>query len=532
MNAWYYILAAAGGFFAGAGLLAWRWLLPRERELAALREQSAALETGARENQALRDRAVRAETELALQKNQSAAMLEEKLSAQVRIHAGEIAGWKAQLESMQEARAEAEKKWRTQIDLLKEQSAAMLEEKLSAQVRIHAGEIAGWKAQLENMQEARAEAEKRWRTQIDLLKEEFKTISAKILEERSGALRDVNQKQLSDLLNPLKERMNEFKQAVDDAKLKSVELNTGLKAQIEKVMETTRQIGSEANNLASALKGNNKTQGNWGEMILETLLEQSGLQRGVHYEVQSTLCGEDGKAVRNEESDRIMRPDVIVHYPDNREVVIDSKVSLTAYTEYVNAEEDAGRELALNRHFLSVRNHVDELAKKNYAEYVKGKSLDFVIMFIPSEAPHQAAMAADPGLWRQAFERRVLIVSPVNLMALLQIIRVAWRHDEQERNQAEILKTAGMLLDRLYAFYDTFDEVGRKLADANKAYGNAAGRLKGGDGRHGIVAPGEKLKKLGVKMKKEHALPNGLLPLEESDSDSEGDSGESETADA
>lgn len=492
MNAWYYILAATGGFFAGAGLLAWRRLLPCERELAALREQSAALETGVREAEALRDRAVRAETELALLKKQSAAALDEKLAATARIHAGEIANLETRLQALAEARQAREREY----------------------------------------QEARTEAEKKWRTQIDLLKEEFKTISAKILEERSGALRDVNKEQLGALLNPLRERMNEFKQAVDDAKLKSVELNTGLKAQIEKVMETTRQIGSEANNLASALKGNNKTQGNWGEMILETLLEQSGLRRGVHYEVQSTLCGEDGKAVRNEESDRIMRPDVIVHYPDNREVVIDSKVSLTAYTEYVNAEEDAGRELALNRHFLSVRNHVDELAKKNYAEYVKGKSLDFVIMFIPSEAPHQAAMAADPGLWRQAFERKVLIVSPVNLMALLQIIRVAWRHDEQERNQAEILKTAGMLLDRLYAFYDTFDEVGRKLADANKAYGSAAGRLKGGDGRHGIVAPGEKLKKLGVKMKKEHALPNGLLPLEESDSDSEGDSEESGTADA
>ncbi len=490
MNAWYYILAAAGGFFAGAGLLAWRWLLPRERELASLREQSAALETGARETEALRDRAVRAETELALLKKQSAAALDEKLNAMTRIHAGEIANLETRLQALAEARQAREREY----------------------------------------QEARSEAEKKWRTQIDLLKEEFKTISAKILEERSGALRDVNKEQLGALLNPLKERMNEFKQAVDEAKLKSVELNTDLKAQIIKVMETTRQIGSEANNLASALKGNNKTQGNWGEMILETLLEKSGLQRGVHYEIQSTLCGGDGKAVRNEESDRIMRPDVVVHYPDNREVVIDSKVSLTAYTDYVNAEDDNGRELALNRHFQSVRTHVDELAKKNYAEYVQGKSLDFVIMFIPSEAPHQAAMAADPGLWRQAFERKVLIVSPVNLMALLQIIRVAWRHDEQERNQAEILKTAGMLLDRLYAFYDTFDEIGRKLGDATKAYESAAGRLKGGDGRHGIVAPGEKLKKLGVKMKKERALPNELLPLDESES--EGGSEESETADA
>ena len=485
MEILYYILAAAGGFAAGAGVLVWR-RLPLERELAALREQSAALERDAAEAGARRDRAIRAETELALLKKQSAAALEEKIAALTRIHAGEIANFETRLKALNDAKEAREREYR----------------------------------------EARAEAEKKWQAQAALLKEEFKTLSAKVLEERSDALRNLNREQIGALLNPLRERMNEFKQAVDEAKLKSVELNTDLKAQIVKVMETTRQIGSEANNLAAALKGNNKTQGNWGEMILETLLENSGLERGVHYEIQSTLCDGDGRAVRND-NDRIMRPDVIVHYPDNREVVIDSKVSLSAYADCVNAEDDAGREAALARHLKSVQSHVDELAKKNYAEYVHGKSLDFVIMFIPGEAPYQAAMAVDPGLWRQAFERKVLIVSPVNLMALLQIIRVAWRHDEQERNQAEILKTAGILLDRLYAFYEVFDEVGRKLADAGKAYENAAGRLKGGEGRHGIVSQGEKLRRLGVKMKKEPRLPNALdnSETEEGESESEGDSG-------
>ena len=482
MNAIWYILTAAGGFLAGAMLLVWREL-GREQELAALRKQAGSVEHAAKEAEAMRDRAVRAETELALLQRQSAAVLDDKLSAQARIHAGEVANLELRLKSMAEAREAREREYR----------------------------------------EARDEAEKQWKTRIDLLKEEFKTISAKILDERSGTLQELNNKQLDTLLSPLRERMGEFKKAVEDAKLKNVELSADLKAQIAKVMETTRKVGSEADNLATALKGSNKTQGNWGEMILETLLENSGLQRGVHYEVQSTLCGADGKVIKNEDA-RMMRPDVIVHYPGDHDVIIDSKVSLNAYTDYVNSEDEAVREQCLARHLKSVQTHVDELAKKNYAEYVKGRSLDFVIMFIPNEAPHQLAMTADPGLWRRAFERRVLIVSPVNLMALLQIISVAWRRDAQERNQAEILKTAGMLLDRLYAFYETFDEVGGKLADAEKAYNKAIGQLKGGEGRHSIVGPGEKLRKLGVKMKKEQKLPDSIdrvdeaeLPLGEGD---------------
>ncbi len=448
------------------GLLTWRKLLPQERELAASREQLSALEHRAMEAEAVRDRAIRAETELALLKSS----LEEKLQAQIRIHAGEISNLQTRIQTLNEAREAREQEYQT----------------------------------------ARSETEKKWKTQIDLLKEEFKTISTKILEERSGMLQNLNNEQIGNILNPLKERMNEFKKAVEEAKIKNVELNTDLKAQITKVMETTRQIGSEANNLATALKGNSKTQGNWGEMILETLLEKSGLERDVHYEVQSTLRDNDDKVIRSEDN-RIMRPDVVVHYPENHDVIIDSKVSLTAYTDYINAETETERKSALDRHLRSVQAHVDELARKDYAGYQKGKSLDFVIMFIPNEAPHQLAMAEDPGLWRRAFERKVLVVSPVNLMALLQIINVAWQRDAQERNQEEILKTAGMLLDRLYAFYDVLDEIGRKLSDATKAYDGAVGRLKGGDGRHSIVSQGEKLRKLGVKMKKERSLPTALL---------------------
>ncbi len=361
--------------------------------------------------------------------------------------------------------------------------------------------------------DSRMEMEKSWKDKCTLLKEEFKTLSEKILEERSGALQNMNKEQLENLLNPLKEKMGEFRNAVEEAKNKGIEMNTAMKTQLEKMFDMTQKIGSEANHLATALRGSSKTQGNWGEMILEKILENSGLINGVHYEIQETIRHADGSIVKNE-NDKIMRPDVIVHYPDGKDVIIDSKVSLTAYTDYVNAENtDAVREEALTRHIRSVRAHVEELVRKNYSAYLRNserEAVDFVIMFIPNEAPHQLAMMQEPGLWREAFEKKVLIVSPVNLMALLQMIHIAWTRADQERNQILILDTASQMLDRLYHFYDTFDEVGRKLSDASKSYQEAVGRLKGGDGRHSVVASGEKLRKLGVKMKKPRSLPREL----------------------
>ena len=361
-----------------------------------------------------------------------------------------------------------------------------------------------------------AEMEKTHQTRIAQLKEEFKLLSDKILEEKSGKLQSANKEQLENLLNPLKEKMGEFKNAVEDSKNKGIELNSALTAQLNKMMEETSRIGGEARNLVTALKGEQKTQGDWGEMILEDILQRSGLLPGIHYESQETLRDESGKVITGESQNK-MRPDIIVHYPDGKDVIIDSKVSLTAYTDYMNTENEPARKEALDRHILSVRNHIKELKKKNYTFY-NSKSgrdtVDFVLMFIPNEGPFHLAMLSAPTLWNEAFQEKVLIVSPTNLMALLKIIHIAWTREEQSRNQQEILKTAAELLDRLYAFYEDFDSIGTQLTRVQKAYDEATNRLKQGTKNHSVVLSGEKLKQLGIRMTKQRKMPASLKTVE------------------
>jgi DNA recombination protein RmuC len=213
-----------------------------------------------------------------------------------------------------------------------------------------------------------------------------------------------------------------------------------------------------------------------------------------------------------------MRPDVIIHYPDGKDVIIDSKVSLTAYVDYMNSADETARKSALDRHLVSVRNHIKELKQKNYAAYNNKSGRDtveFVLMFIPNEGPFHLAMLSDPSLWNEAFKEKVLIVSPTNLMSLLKIIHIAWTREEQSRNQQEILKTAAELLDRLYSFYEDFDNIGTQLLKVQKAYDEATNRLKQGTKNRSVVLSGEKLKKLGVRMTKQHKMPESLKTIEE-----------------
>lgn len=356
---------------------------------------------------------------------------------------------------------------------------------------------------------ARAEAEASER-KFELLKAEFRNLAEKILSEKSGDLRNANKEQLDAILTPLKERIGEFRKSVESTHAKSLEINAALREQLRLMMDSARRLGGEADNLARALKGDTKLQGNWGEMILDEILAGSGLIEGRHYVKQAVLTDDDDRALHNDGDARIMRPDVTVTYPDGKVVIIDSKVSLSAYVDYRNAEDDAARADALARHIKSVRAHVDELVRKNYSAHVRKaqrEAVDFVVMFIPNEAPHQLAMLHDPNLWREAFDRKVLIVSPVNLMALLQLIHLSWKRFDQERNQQLIVDCAAQLLDRLYGFYTEFDEVGRKLDSARDAYNLSVGRLRGTDGKRSVVQKAEQLKQLGVKMKRAGHLP-------------------------
>jgi DNA recombination protein RmuC len=353
----------------------------------------------------------------------------------------------------------------------------------------------------------KVELEKQFDQRTQLMKEEFQTLSTEILERKSGNLQSANKEQLDNILNPLKEKIVNFEKSLQDNRMEDAKYKASFEKVIEEMMKQTQALGKDANNLARALKGDNKMQGDWGEMVLDELLRESGLQEGIHYEVQSSITDEDGRTIRNEDN-KMMRPDVVVHYPDGKDVIVDSKVSLVAYIDYVNAESDAQRQDALQRHLKSVKSHVDELASKNYAAYLKKQSreaVDFVVMFIPNESPHQLALIQDPKLFRYAKDKKVLIVSPVNLMALLQVIHIGWTRADQEKNQLLILEMAGQLLERLYTFYEQFDEVGKELEDAVKSYNNSVLKLK--DGSQSIVKKAEQLKLLGVKMKKDKNLP-------------------------
>lgn len=369
-------------------------------------------------------------------------------------------------------------------------------------------------AMKKSFEESREEAEKNFRVRTDLLKEEFKTLSEKILMEKADLLQNNNREQWTTLLAPLNEKMLLFRKAVEESREKEVELNTALRTELARMAEETRKIGLDADNLAKALKGEQKTQGNFGEFLLEDLLNRSGLVKGVHYECQETLRDDAGNAVTNELNKK-MRPDVIIHYPDGKDLILDSKVSLTAYVDYMNGETEEAKKNALLRHVQSVRKHVDELDTKNYSSYLRladRETIDFVIMFIPNEGPFRLAMTEAPSLWEEAFRKKVMIISPTNLIALLRLIHIAWTREEQSRNQREIMDTATKLLDRLYAFYKEFNDIGDDLEKVMGTYKNAVHRLKGEGKAQSVVKAAEKLVSLGAKKSRVQNLPQRLTP--------------------
>jgi len=426
--------------------------------------------------------------------------------------------------------------------LEKESMQALFNEKLAGQELLLQSERENQRRrEAEAVRQAelnRAEMEKAWQTRIELMKEEFKTLSEKILKEKSGALTEVNKDQFSALLQPLAKELKEFKLAVESSKEKGIEMHSKLGNSLQELMQTSRQVGKEASQLTMALKGNNKSVGNWGEMILEEMLQRAGLKEGVHYDCQRALKDEQGNLI-TDTGNRRMIPDIIVHNPNQGDIIIDSKVSLSAYMDYVNAEDDRDREEALKRHIESVRRHVTELTSRSYQSAYHDQdrdTLDFVIMFIPNEGSCQLAMSKDVELWQKAFEKRVLIVSPVNLMALLQMIRNYWVKVEQDKNLESILKDAGIMLDRLFDFYEHFDKVGKSLESAQSSYQDAVNKLKDGPNKQSVVKIGQLLRNKGLKLAKKKVMPRRFQPddllLEQPEDQEEAAESSNETAPA
>jgi DNA recombination protein RmuC len=347
--------------------------------------------------------------------------------------------------------------------------------------------------------------EQQWSEKIDLLtgarvelSNQFKTLANEILEEKTKRFTEQNQTNLSQLLTPLAEKIKSFQQKVEEVYVQEGKDRSALSEQVKLLMGMNQQLSDDTGKLTRALTTSAKAQGDLGEMILEKILESSGLRKDEEYFVQNSFVNEDSRQVR---------PDVIVKLPESKHLIIDSKVSLTAYNEYVNAETDEVRKVALARHMDSVRKHIKELAEKNYQSLHQLQSIDFACMFIPIEGAFMAAISNDSELWGSSYERNVLLVSPSTLLFVVRTVAHLWRQERQKQNVQDIVNRGAELYDKLVGFVDDLKSVGDRLEQAKTSYGQALSKLSTGKGN--VIRQAEMLKGLGVKPKK--ALPVELV---------------------
>jgi len=330
------------------------------------------------------------------------------------------------------------------------------------------------------------------------LKMEFQNVANKIFEDKSQKFTEQNRENIEGVLKPMREQLLDFKKKVEDVYDKESKDRVSLLNEIIHLKTLNERISEDAVNLTNALKGQSKTRGAWGEMILERVLEESGLQKGREYEVQTMYAGEEGQR---------RHPDVIVHLPEGKDIVIDSKVSLTAYEKYCTAGTDEKREKRLKEHIISVRTHIKALSEKRYEELEGIRTLDFVLMFMPIEGAFWTAIESEQGLFNEAFNKNIMLVSPSTLLATLRIINNIWRYEDQNKNALIIAKKAGDLFDKFVGFVEVLDDVGQKIDKARESYQTARKRLI--EGRGNLVRRTTELRQLGVKAQKE--LPEGLV---------------------
>lgn len=327
---------------------------------------------------------------------------------------------------------------------------------------------------------------------------EFENIAAKILKQNTAEFSAANQKSITELLSPLKEKIQVFEKRVEDTYEKGLKDQTDLKAELKKLHDLNLKISDEANNLTRALKGDVKKQGNWGEMILERILERSGLTEGREYQKQESVLSENGQR---------FQPDVVIHLPDQKHIVVDSKVSLVAYERLVNADNEKDRMNHVKEHLLSVRSHIKILSEKHYQHSPSFNSPDFVLLFIPIESSFSIAVQEDQDLFAYAWDNKVVIVSPSTLLATLRTIASIWQQENQNRNALEIARQSGALYDKFVAFISDMESIGKSLESTRKTYDQAANKLFTGAGN--LVKRAENIKKLGAKTTKE--LPSDKI---------------------
>jgi DNA recombination protein RmuC len=373
-------------------------------------------------------------------------------------------------------------------------------ERLRDQAAKLQSEIAALRATLDGERSASQEKLVLLTSAREELSNQFKSLASDILEEKSRRFTEQNQDNLGNLIAPLKEKFGEFQQKVESLEKDGVAGRSELKTQIEQLRSLNERLSEDATNLVSALRGSSKTQGEWGEVVLERILESSGLRRDQEYRVQETIFREDGRRARL---------DIIVDLPEGRHLVLDSKVSLTDYSEYCSSVDEATRDAALGRHLASVRKHIRELSQRDYPSLYSLNSLDFVVMFVPIEPAFMLALAGDGKLWQEAWEKNILLVSPSTLLFVLRTVAHLWRQEQRNKNLQNIVRTGSDLYDKLAAFAKDLTDVGRKLDDAKGAYEEAYKKLAEGKGN--VIRRAEQLRSLGIKPSK--SMPTAMLDL-------------------
>jgi DNA recombination protein RmuC len=480
----YQLVIIAISALIGGAIIA--WLIMRPRIAAAFEQGRAELMP---ELATIKDRFE--------QREQTLTVTSQRLS-EIELRVVELGDEKHELDKQ---RAVAEQKEKRMQEVIKE-----LEEKEQNldQLRCQAADQKATIAELNTrIQAERKQAEEK----LALLNEakaeltnQFKILAQNIFEEKGTKFAEQNQIKLDALLNPLRDQLTDFKKKVDDVYVSEAKERASLKQELENLRLLNQQINQEAMNLTRALKGDKKAQGNWGELILERVLEQSGLRKGIEYETQGGFRDADNK---------LLKPDVIIHLPEGKDVVVDSKVSLSDYERYSSAEDEIEQIEALNTHVQAVRNHIDSLSGKDYSSLKGLRSLDFVLMFIPIEAAFTVAFRHDEKLFSDAFQRKIVVVTPTTLLATLRTIENIWRYERQNQNAQIIAKQAGAVYDKLRGFVEDMEKLGQQLNTVHNTYEDAMGKLTHGKGN--LISQANRFVELGVKVKK--VLPKSITKL-------------------
>ncbi len=388
------------------------------------------------------------------------------------------------------------------------------EEKLNDQILIKELQTRNEEQQKQHQQEVELR-ERRFQEQLRTSNEQFQNLATRIMEQTTSKLKEQNSESIGHITQPLKENLERLQDAISKTNTATTQNTSSLVKQLELMAQKTDKIDQSATRLANVMRGANKVQGNWGELTLQNLLDSQGLQLGRDYDMQQTITDEKGNAILNDDSGKRMIPDVILHYPNGEDVVIDSKMTIDSYLSYVNAETDDMKKKYADDVVKSIRTQFNSLARKDYSAYIKSprRAIDFVIMYVPYEGALQLALARDPKLWNEAFEKQVFITSQQNLMAILKIIQIAWRQFNQTENQKHVYDLAEELLKRVGDFVKRFDKVGKDIESLHKSYDDAY--KKAYTGRQSIVQKANELKQLGVKENATLQIPQAEIDLED-----------------